>query len=437
MPKIELSGKSTALSILLACWCVAAFGQENDRIFAPGSEDRPSTHEHVRQMLSLAEVGSGDVVWDLGSGDGRIAISAVRDFGARRAVGVEIKPEMVKKSREAAVAAGVAERVEFIEEDMFQIDFSQATVLTLYVGHEANIRLRPKIIKTLKPGTRIVSNNFSMGEWVPDKKLSIRKDPLGMFGTFVSDFTDFPGVPEFQGYGGFGTTNQIISLWRVPAPIAGVWRGKYDQDGQEHELTFHLIQRLGHISKASDTFAELTGVHALGVSLYGVDMEFLLPSETGNIFFKGRVEERQVTGELEFRNKTDKAAFTREDASIAGAWELPCKDTEKPFLVTIEEVDGVRVASCSHEDFGGPWPLVDFYEFGSGFYFTLKLHIGDSRWSTSGGGDYVWLTGAGSAGKLERGGSSSIHWGIWGPQRGQEIPGIIVKEGNKPLRPQL
>jgi SAM-dependent methyltransferase len=122
--------------------------------------------EIVDHMLRMARVGPDDVVYDLGSGDGRIVIAAAQDFKAR-AVGIEIDPTLVARSREYARRAGVAERTSFVEQDLFQADLSPATVVTIYLTREVNLRLRPKLRAELRPGTRIVSFNFDMGDWEP------------------------------------------------------------------------------------------------------------------------------------------------------------------------------------------------------------------------------------------------------------------------------
>jgi SAM-dependent methyltransferase len=106
------------------------------------------------------------VVYDLGSGDGRIVIMAARDFGAR-GVGVEIDPGLVAHSRRLAQKAGVADRVEFVQQDLFLVDVSPATVLTVYLGHDLNLRLRGKLLREMRPGSRIVSHDFGMGDWPP------------------------------------------------------------------------------------------------------------------------------------------------------------------------------------------------------------------------------------------------------------------------------
>jgi SAM-dependent methyltransferase len=133
--------------------------------------------EIAEQMLRLAGVGPADIVYDLGSGDGRLVIAAVRDFRARAAIGIEIDPDLVARSREYARRAGVADRVTFLAQDFFRADVAPATVVTLYLTREVNLRLRPKLLAELRPGTRIVSFDFDMGDWEP--RAMIRVDVNG------------------------------------------------------------------------------------------------------------------------------------------------------------------------------------------------------------------------------------------------------------------
>jgi len=121
----------------------------------------------ARAMLQLAEVGPEDVVYDLGSGDGRIVIMAAKEFGAR-GVGYEIDPDLVEKARARARAEGVGDRVQFIQGDLFAADLRPATVVTLYLYDSLNLRLRPKLQSELAPGSRVVSHRFGMGDWKPD-----------------------------------------------------------------------------------------------------------------------------------------------------------------------------------------------------------------------------------------------------------------------------
>jgi len=144
----------------------------------------------VEAMLKMAGVTKEDVVYDLGCGDGRFVITAAKKFGAR-GVGVDIDPVRIKESRENAQKGGVADHVKFIEGDLFKTDISGATVVTLYLLNELNVQLRPKLFQELKPGTRIVSYTFDMGDWEPDEIGQVR--------------------------------DRMFYYWVIPANIAGTW----------------------------------------------------------------------------------------------------------------------------------------------------------------------------------------------------------------------
>jgi ribosomal protein L11 methylase PrmA len=130
----------------------------------------PTPQEVVEDMLRLANVRKGDVLYDLGSGDGRIAITAAKKYGIR-AVGIDIDAERIREANENAKRAGVTQLVQFRQEDLFKADFKEATVVTLYLLPDLNVKLRPRLWNELKPGTRIVSHQFDMGTWKPEKKL--------------------------------------------------------------------------------------------------------------------------------------------------------------------------------------------------------------------------------------------------------------------------
>jgi len=170
-------------------------------------------------MLQIARVNALDYVIDLGSGDGRIVITAAKQFGAR-GLGVEIVPELVKKSRESATAAGVDPRVEFREEDLFKTDLSKATVITLYLLPEVNLELRPKLL-ALKAGTRIVSHDWDMGDWPPERSITI-------------------DVPDKK----IGLQkSSTIHLWFVPARLHGAWCG----GSRAKPATLHVDQKYGQM----------------------------------------------------------------------------------------------------------------------------------------------------------------------------------------------
>ena len=140
-----------------------------DVIFVPTPEDVVAT------MLKVAKVGPNDVVFDLGSGDGRIPITAVKEYGAARAVGIDIDPQRIEEAKANLAKSGIAgDRVRFLNQDLFTTDISAATVVTLYLLPTLNLKLLPKFEKELRPGTRIVSHSFDMGDWPPEQTLDVQ-----------------------------------------------------------------------------------------------------------------------------------------------------------------------------------------------------------------------------------------------------------------------
>jgi ribosomal protein L11 methylase PrmA len=132
----------------------------------------PTPHEVVEDMLRLANVKKGDVLYDLGSGDGRIPVTAARLHGVR-GVGIDIDSERIREARDNARRNGVEHLVQFRQQDLFEADFREATVVTLYLLPDLNLKLQPRLLAELKPGTRIVSHQFDMGDWKPAKKLEV------------------------------------------------------------------------------------------------------------------------------------------------------------------------------------------------------------------------------------------------------------------------
>lgn len=130
----------------------------------------PTPTEIVDEMLSVASVTGKDVLYDLGSGDGRIPITAAQRFGTR-GLGIDIDPQRIKEANANAVAAGVTDKVRFVQGDLFELDLTPATVITLYLLPDLNVKLRPRLLK-LKAGTRIVSHDFAMGDWKPNRTIN-------------------------------------------------------------------------------------------------------------------------------------------------------------------------------------------------------------------------------------------------------------------------
>ena len=167
----------------IACFCVffallfvtAAAAQDKQPRHPPDVPYVPTTEPAVQAMLKLAGVKKTDIVYDLGCGDGRIVIAAAKNFGAH-AVGIDINPVRIAEAKENARKAGVENLVRFEENDLFEADIHEATVVTLFLLTSVNMKLRPKLLKDLKPGTRVVSNTFEMGDWKPVKEATVGND---------------------------------------------------------------------------------------------------------------------------------------------------------------------------------------------------------------------------------------------------------------------
>lgn len=191
----------------------------------------PTPYELANKMLEIAKVSPDDFVIDLGSGDGRIVIAAAK-LGAR-ALGIEYNQDMIELSRKNATKEGVSAKVKFVQADIFEYDFSQATVVTLFLLSEINLKLRPKLLD-LKPGTRIVSNTFTMDDWEPDYEATID--------VFVgSDYED-----DWNSW-----TNAL--LWIVPAKVDGKW------EFQQGELTIRQeFQKIYGTYKEGNKTSDIT-----------------------------------------------------------------------------------------------------------------------------------------------------------------------------------
>lgn len=253
---LKAPGSCLAVSALV-WWLLAGVGMTSDVPYVPTQQAT------VVEILTLAGVGEGDVVYDLGSGDGRFVITAAQ-MGAR-GVGIEIDPELIEESKANAAAAGVADRVRFIEQDLFEANISDATVVTIYLLPGVNIRLRPKLLAELRPGTRVVSNYFSMGAWQPDREI---------------------------------INGRTIYFWIIPANLTGTWRWSGIDGNRYHlEVTQDFQKISGRISNGQTTLqiskGEVTGDQIT------ITAERRRAGATERITFRGRIEGEVITGSEE------------------------------------------------------------------------------------------------------------------------------------------
>jgi hypothetical protein len=362
-------------------------------------------NDAVKDMLWMANVGKDDVVYDLGSGDGRIVISAVRDFGARRAVGIESNPQRIEESRENARKAGVTDKVEFVQGDLFTTDISQASVVTLFLGHAPNLQLRPKLFRTLKPGTRIVSHQFGMGEWEPDKALSVRTVALGMWSEGASPFDGNPRLPDYTGNEMHFGTSDKIAMWVMPAPVAGIWRGKIDtaEGPQECRLEFH--QRLSRVTGNFQDSGQTNLSGPVTVDLWGDHLRFECTPEhmaygQFRLQFDGHVHTNTMQGTLAIteRGQLRELAWKaeRDSADFSGTWQWPWPTGDRPVKLKVERTSSGISATYFDQD--QAIPVRDTYDCGGGFYFTLFIGREADGRSIRITKDTGWLVGEGIIG---------------------------------------
>ena len=234
-----------------------------------------SPEEVVDRMLRIADVGAGDFLIDLGSGDGRIVIAAAKR-GAR-ARGIDIDPTLVAKGTENAAAAGVGSATEFVSQDFFETDLSPASVVTMYLLPEVNLKLRPRLL-LLKPGTRLVSHDWNMGEWEPDETIELRtpEKPVGLGG------------------------KSRVHLWIVPADARGHWLAEIPGHGGRWEFDIgQQFQSLGVSSRVAGSGRDLT---VRGTRLRGTEIKLAITGLVGakawNHLFKGTIIGDRMSGEV-------------------------------------------------------------------------------------------------------------------------------------------
>ena len=233
----------------------------------------PSPQSVVSDMLRYADVGPQDFLIDLGSGDGRIVLTAAKVFGAR-GFGVEIKDDLVKKSNEAAKIEGLADRVRFMKQDLFKTDMSQATVITMYLLPDTVNLLKDKFLAELRPGTRIVSHDYPLTGWIPEKYVQMD----------LEDKVQISGV-----------TTTLIYLYVVPAKVAGSWKAQMPAALSKQPATLSLKQQLTRVSGS----VRLDGkdVPMEDVKLRGDRLTFKLAGRRGE--FSGLVKDKTIEGIVE------------------------------------------------------------------------------------------------------------------------------------------
>jgi hypothetical protein len=253
--------------VLLLC-AAAAQAQEPRIPYVPTPQDV------VEKMLQIARVSAGDYLIDLGSGDGRIVVTAAKKYGTR-GFGVDINPTRVSEALDNAQKAGIADKVAFYQRDLFQTDLRDASVISMYLLPKVNMELRPKLLE-LKPGTRIVSHDFDMGDWKPDTHLR-----------FYSK----------EKHGGAGGDSEIY-FWVVPAKVGGSWRWELPLRGKPQAYTVTLNQTFQAVSGSVSAGGRSAALQ--NVKLSGDELSFVFTLDLGSgpvrHELKGKAEGERISG---------------------------------------------------------------------------------------------------------------------------------------------
>lgn len=257
-----------------------AYVQQTDVPFVPTPE------EVVMEMLKMANVGKNDLLYDLGCGDGRIVITAAKKFGCR-GVGIDIDPQRIRESRENAIKEGVTDKVNFIQMNLFNADISKATVVTLYLLSEVNLRLRPILFQQLKPGTRVVSHEFSMGKWEADASTTVKTGETPVVDYWRQDVEDY-----------WNTHN--VLFWIMPANVTGTWELTVPDITGKNEWVLKFNQEFQKVSgKAFEDNTEIP-LTVEGGKVNGDKLHFTLErrlrGRMERMHFEGSVKDHSMNG---------------------------------------------------------------------------------------------------------------------------------------------
>lgn len=250
--RMRFGALATAACLLIALSATAQEKVKTDVVYIPTPQDV------VDGMLKMAGVKKGDYLIDLGSGDGRMVVTAAKAYGAR-GFGVDIDPKRVEEANENARLAGVTDQVEFRIQNLYETDISKADVLTLYLLTEINMKLRPTILSTMRPGSRVVSHAFDMGEWKADQE------------------------HRFQ------ATGRRMLFWVVPAKVEGAWK----VDNGESNFVLNLSQNFQQLTGAAEINGKSTPIE--NGRLNGSDITFAINLDGKQRTFQGRVDGNAIT----------------------------------------------------------------------------------------------------------------------------------------------
>jgi SAM-dependent methyltransferase len=265
----------------------------------------PTPEPVVNKMIELAKITKDDVAYDFGCGDGRLVIAAVK-AGAKRGLGVDIDPQRIKEANENAKAAGVTDKVEFKEADLFKMDFKDATVLTMYLLPSVNMKLRPKILDEKKPGSRVVSHAFDMEDWEPEQEVTVED-------------------------GG-----QTVYMWTVPAKVEGAWDVKIKNGQGEQQAKLDLKQNINKVTgtaKIGEKEAQIADAKLIGDQLTFAlsdqpDMKYTCKIDGATI--SGTAKGNGAAGEAQLAGSKQGADAGKDSAKDSGQPKQEAKPQRQP-----------------------------------------------------------------------------------------------------------
>ena len=265
-----LRGIGYGLALVVAGLWVSACAQSQAK--KPDVEYVPTPHKVVGEMLQLLAVKPTDVVYDLGCGDGRVVITAAKRYKAR-GVGIDIDPQRIRESRANARRAGVDKRVKFLQQDLFETDIRDASVIALYLLPELNRKLRPKLLSDLRPGTRVASHDFDMGEWNPDRIIYVQG-------------------PTYE---------HTVYYWVIPANVDGAWQMRVPTPTGERRYLLRIQQQFQEVR--GTVSAEGEAILISNATLTGDHLRFMVTTgiqgEETKMSFDGRVSSEVMHGSVE------------------------------------------------------------------------------------------------------------------------------------------
>ena len=321
----------------------------------------PSPMGVVEAMLETAKVGKDDVVYDLGCGDGRIVIAAVKKYGAKKGVGIDLNPQRIKESKANAEKDGVTDKVEFRLGDILEADLKPATVVTCYLLPRVNLMVRPIMFRDLKPGSRVVSHAFTMAEWREDVPVVRPKD----------------------------TPYNNVYFWYIPAPVGGTWAWTMKVKDADTPCKLALAQEFQAVA-GTLVAGGADGVGITDTSLKGRDFAFTAPvkmdGQPVKVTFKGVADGDTIQGEATWEGGKQPWAAKRTPIDLTGTWKVQtnAKDEKLNGTLVIERKNDVLAATYAFEKDPKRQPIKAFYVWGACLRFDVPTGEPDTTFNFRG-----------------------------------------------------